>query len=242
MTNGRVKTAVILAGGAGLRLRPLTKDQPKVMVKVLGKPVLQWVIEWLRHNGIKHVVLGVAYCKESVINHFGDGSKFGLEISYSIHSVDGETGEGFRLAISRYVQDNVFVAMNGDEITNFDLKDMLDFHVKFGYKATIAVTDLRSPFGVVEIGRNGLVLAFREKPVIPSVLVNTGIYIFSDDIKNYLPKKGPIEVTTFPLLVKRKILGSYKMKGSWLTVNTIKDLRLAEEVLKRRMKEGTWLR
>ena len=240
--NGKVKTAVVLAGGAGLRLRPLTRNQPKVMVRVLDKPVLQWVIEWLRHSGIKRVILGVAYCKEAVMNHFGDGSKFGVEISYSVHSVDGETGEGFRLAISRYVRDDVFVAMNGDEITNLILRSMINFHLEYGYTATIAVTNLRSPFGVVEVGKNGLVLDFKEKPIIPSVLVNTGIYIFSRGIENYLPEKGPIEETTFPLLVNNKILGGYKMKGTWLTVNTIKDLRLAENVLKRKVEEGKWLK
>jgi len=240
--NAKVKTAVVLAGGPGLRLRPLTRDQPKVMVRVLDKPVLQWVIEWLRHSGIKRVILGVAYCKEAVMNYFGDGSEFGVEISYSVHSVDGETGEGFRLAISRYVSDDVFVAMNGDEITNFILGGMIDFHLRYGYTATITVTNLRSPFGVVEVGKNGLVLDFKEKPVIPSVLVNTGIYIFSRGIENYLPEKGPIEETTFPLLARNKILGGYKMKGTWLTVNTIKDLRLAESTLKRKVEEGKWLK
>ena len=242
MMKGKVETAVVLAGGAGLRLQPLTRDQPKVMVRVLDKPVLQWVIEWLRHSGIKRVILGVACSKEAVMNYFGDGSKFEVEIRYSVHTVGGETGEGFRLAITRYVHDDVFVAMNGDEITNFDLGNMINFHLKYGRTATIAVTNPRSPFGVVDVGKNGLVLQFKEKPLIPSLLISTGIYIFSRGIKNYLPEKGPIEETTFPLLVKKKILGGYKMNGTWLTVNTIKDLRLAESILEGKVEEGKWLK
>lgn len=240
--SGKVKTAVVLAGGAGLRLRPLTRDQPKVMVRVLDKPILQWVIEWLRHSGITRVILGVAYCKEAVMNHFGAGSKFGVEISYSVHSVDGETGEGFRLAISRYVRDDVFVAMNGDEITNFDLRDMINFHCRYGQMATIAVANPRSPFGLIEMGKDGLISAFMEKPMIPSLLVSMGVYVFSRSIENYLPEKGRIEKITFPFLVKNKLLRGYKMKGTWLTINTMKDSRLAENILKKKVREEKWLK
>lgn len=238
----RVKTAVVLAGGAGLRLRPLTKDQPKAMVRVLNKPILQWVVEWLKHCGIKHVVIGVAYRKETVMDYFGDGSKLGVKINYSVHSIDGETGRGFRLAINRFVNDDVFVAMNGDELTNFDLTEMTHFHCKHGHTATIAVTNPRSPFGVVKMSENGLILAFNEKPVISSLLVSTGVYVFSRDIEDYLPQKGRIEETTFPMLAKKKLLGGYLMKETWLTVNTIKDLKLTESVLKKKVHEGTWLK
>jgi len=240
---GRVKTAVVLAGGAGLRLRPLTKDQPKAMVRVLNKPILQWVIEWLQHHGIKHVIIGVAYRKETVMDYFEDGSEFGVKISYSIHTVDGETGEGFRLAINRFVNDDVFVAMNGDELTNFDLKDMINFHRKHERIATIAVTNPRSPFGVVKVAENGLILAFQEKPMIPSLLVSTGVYVFSRNIKDYLPEKGRIEETTFPMLAKKKLLVGYVMKENvWLTVNTVKDLKYAESILKKKVHERAWLK
>ena len=242
VSNGKVKTAVVLAGGAGLRFRPMTKDQPKVMVRILNKPILHWVIEWLRYSGIKRVVIGVAYCKEAVMNYFDDGLQFGVEIDYSVHSVDGETGEGFRLAINRYVRDDAFVAMNGDEITNFDLRDMIDFHCRYGHVATIAVANPRSPFGLIEMGKNGLIKAFMEKPVIPSLLVSMGIYVFNRSIENYLPEKGRIEEMTFPLLVKNKLLRGYTMKGTWLTVNTMKDLRLAENILKKKTKEEKWLK
>jgi NDP-sugar pyrophosphorylase family protein len=210
------------------------------MVEILGKPILQWVIEWLRSNGISNIILGVAYQKESVIEYFGDGSGFGVKIKYSVHSVEGETGEGFRLAISRYVNDDLFVAINGDEITNFDLKSLVEHHNRYNPIATIAVANPRCPFGVVDVDENGLVLSFKEKPLIPSLLVSIGVYLFTHRIVDYLPKKGSIEENTFPLLYKRKLLRAYLINGTWLTVNTMKDLKLAESFLKRRMEEGTW--
>ena len=237
-----VKTAVVLAGGSGSRLRPLTNDRPKPMIELLGKPILHWIIEWLKSNGISNVVIGVAYRKESVINYFGDGSNFGVNIKYSVHSVSGETGEGFRLAISRHVTDNLFFAINGDEITNFNLKDLVEYHMSHDQVATIAVSHPRSPFGVINIDKNGSVLSFVEKPYLNSLWVSIGAYLFTRRIIDYLPNKGPIEKTTFPLLVKRKLLKAYPINGIWLTINTVKDLESSEKILKAEMEKGKWLK
>jgi NDP-sugar pyrophosphorylase family protein len=95
----RVEAAVVLSGGEGVRLRPITSDLPKGLVKVGGKPLLQWVVEWLRENGISNIVIGVAYLKDEIIKFFEDGSRFGVRIHYSVHTVEGGTAEGFRLAI-----------------------------------------------------------------------------------------------------------------------------------------------
>lgn len=237
-----IKRAVILAGGAGLRLRPLTNDRPKAMVELLGKPILQWIIEWLKSNGIAHVIIGVAYRKESIIDYFGDGSRFGVKIEYSVHGIKGETAEGFRLAISRYVNDDFFIAMNGDQITNFNLRELVDYHRKHDPIATIAVTNPRCAFGIIRTNESGLVLSFEEKPIIPSLLVNTGIYLFNHRIVSYLPENGLIEETTFPLLAKRKLLRVYHFKGAWSAVNTMKDLKLAESTLRKEIEDGRWLK
>jgi len=236
-----IKTAVILAGGAGLRLRPLTNDKPKVMLQVAGKPVLEWVIEWLKFNGITNFVIGVAYKKEAVKSYFEDGSRFGVKIKYSVHSVEGETGEGFRLAITRHVNDDVFFATNGDQITNFRLSEMIDYHLKNRLVATIAVTNPRSPFGVIRVGKNGLIESFEEKPIIPTLFISTGAYIFNREIVKYLPETGAIEKTAFPLLAERKLLGACKIKGEWMTVDTLKDLENTECVLKNKVGEKAWL-
>jgi NDP-sugar pyrophosphorylase family protein len=236
-----IKTAVVLAGGAGLRLRPLTNNKPKVMLKVAGKPILQWVIEWLKFNGISNLVIGVAHKKETIMRYFRDGSKLGVQIKYSVHSIEGETGEGFRLAVSRYVDDDLFVAMNGDEMTNFRLNDMLNQHLSNNVLATIAVTNPASPFGIIRIDDKGLIQSFEEKPILTSLFVSIGIYVFNREILKYLPEKGAIEKTTFPLLAQRKLLGAYKTSGDWFTVNTIKELQNTENELKRKLEKGTWL-
>jgi len=237
-----IDTAVVLAGGEGSRLRPLTNNIPKPMIRILGKPILHWIIEWLTNNGIYNIILGVAYKKEAVMNYFKDGSEFDCKIKYSIHSVEGETGEGFRLAISRYVDDDIFLAMNGDEISNFNINKLLNYHNKYNPITTIAVTNPRSNFGVIKINKNGQILSFEEKPVLSNILVSIGIYVFNRQIIDYLPVRGTIEKTTFPSLAKLKLIRAFPIDGEWLTVNTMKDLKFVEEFLKKKQMEGKWLR
>lgn len=237
-----IDTAVVLAGGKGIRLRPLTNNIPKPMIKLLGKPILQWIIEWLTNNGISNIIVGVAYKKEAVMNYFKDGSEFNCRIKYSIHSVEGETGEGFRLAISRYVNDDIFIAMNGDEISNFNITELINYHKKNKPIATIATTNPRSNMGVIKIDKNGKILSFEEKPILSNILVSIGIYVFNRKIIDYLPLKGLIEKTTFPLLVKQKLLRAFPINGDWLTINTMKDLKFVENLLKKKQNEGTWLK
>lgn len=233
----KIKTAVILAGGEGTRLRPLTNDIPKPMIKILGKPILQWIIEWLINNGISNIVIGVSYKKEAVINYFKDGSKFNCDINYSTHSIEGETGEGFRLAINRYVNDAIFLAMNGDEITNFNLNELINYHIKNNPIVTIATTNPRSDFGIIKISKDGRILSFKEKPILSNILVSMGIYIFNHQIVDYLPRDGPIEKTTFPLLAKHRLIRAFKINGDWLTINNMKDIMFVEKFLTERQKK-----
>jgi NDP-sugar pyrophosphorylase family protein len=223
--NESVRTAVVLAGGAALRLRPLTDNFPKAMIKVTGKPLLEWILEWLKRNGLKQIVIGVAYRKEAITEYFGDGTDFGANIKYSEHTVEGGTGEGFRLAIKRHVHDDCFLAMNGDELTDIEISRFTKFHQTGGKIATIALAPLRSPFGTVDINDRNAVLSFREKPVLREHLVSTGVYIFQRAIMGYLPTKGSVERETFPKLAAQGELKGYIHDGFWGTVNTIKDLQ-----------------
>jgi len=229
----KIKTAVLLVGGAGLRMNHLTEDKPKCMVEVYGKPIIYWILKWLKKYGIENVVLGVAYKKEVVVDYLKKNNFFGLNIKFSEHSVEGETGEGFRLAIQRYVNDENFIAMNGDELTNLNLNKLIETHFKNNPIITIAISPLKSPFGIVELWEDSII-GFKEKPIITDKFVSAGIYIFNKKIKDYLPEKGAIERTTFSLLAEKGLIKAHKITSNerWTTVNTIKDVIKAEEELK----------
>lgn len=225
----KIQTAVVMVGGAGLRMRPLTEDLPKCMLPLHGKPLIYWTLTWLRDNGFEHAVLGVAYRKETVIKYVKE-TPLGIRVDISEHTEEGETGEGFRLAIKRHVKDENFLAMNGDELTNLNLEKFVDFHLQNGGVATIAVTPMKSPFAVLEIEGNNVV-GFKEKPLLEDKLVSAGIYVFNHAISDYLPLTGSIEQLTFPVLAEKRLLKVYRLnkQEKWLTINSVKDLSVAEQ-------------
>jgi mannose-1-phosphate guanylyltransferase len=224
----KIQTAVILVGGSGLRLRPLTDDRPKCMISLKGKPILYWTLKWLHDYGFDHVVLGVAYRKEAVINYIKENN-FGIKIDISEHTEEGETGEGFRLAIKRHVTDENFLAMNGDELTSLNLQRFVDFHFAQKGIATIAASPMRSPFAVLKLDGNNII-EFKEKPLLEDQLINSGIYVFNHSIFEYLPITGAIERTAFPALAEKRLLKAYILgkEEKWLTINSVKDLSIAE--------------
>ncbi|HEV2120112.1 MAG TPA: nucleotidyltransferase family protein [Candidatus Bathyarchaeia archaeon] len=228
------KTAVILSGGEGLRLRPITHDIPKGLVKVGGKPLLEWVVEWLQESGVTDLVIGVAYLKEKIIRYFGSGKRFGVSIRYSTHSVEGGTSEGFRLAISRFVDAPSFFALNGDQITDLRLGTIYKNHLEGRPLASVAVVHPRLPFGLVEVDRNGYCKGFVEKPVLDQVFCSMGVYVFDRKVLKYLPMRGDVERTTFPKLAQMKQLKAFRHPGSFITVNSLRELEEADEELKRR--------
>jgi len=225
----KIRTAVVLVGGSGLRMRPLTEDSPKCMVPLCGKPLIHWTLTWLRDYGFEHAVLGVSYHKEVVIEYVKK-NPLGIKVDFSEHTQEGETGEGFRLAIKRHVTDENFLAMNGDELTNMNPEKFVDFHLSQKGVATIAVSPMWSPFAVLEIKGNDIV-RFKEKPVLEDKLVSAGIYVFNHAICDYLPEVGSIEKTAFPQLARKGLLKAYPLGKNerWLTVNSVKDLSIAEK-------------
>jgi NDP-sugar pyrophosphorylase family protein len=228
-----ISKAIVLAGGRGLRLSPFTDNLPKALIRIRSKPLLEWIVQWLARNDVRDLVLGVAYEKEKIMNHFGDGSSLGVRIRYSTHSVEGGTAEGFRRAIDRYVDDETFLAMNGDELTNLDVKELHELHARSGALATIAVTQLKSPFGVARLDSNDRVVSFEEKARIPGTYVSVGIYVFQRGILEFIPVSGDLERTTFPALVRMNKLQAYRHDGFWATVNNLKELQEAEENIER---------
>lgn len=199
------------------------------MIPLQGKPVIYWILCWLKSHGFSHIVVGVAYRKEVVIDYLKENSQ-GLKIDISEHTVEGETGEGFRLAISRFVTDDDFLAMNGDEITNLNLERLEQIHLKNKGVATIAVSPMKSPFGMLELDGDDII-GFKEKTLLKNVLVSIGVYMFNREILKYLPITGSIERTAFPELAKKRLLKACRLKTDelWLTINSVKELSVAEK-------------
>lgn len=234
-------TGVILAGGEALRLRPISSDKPKALVEINGKPLLEWIIEWLHYYNVTNIIIGVAYLKEQIMEYFGDGSQYGVDITYSIHTVEGGTSQGFRFAVKKYVDRENFFAMNGDQITDLNLLDMASFHLKHGKIATIAVNNPQCPFGQMILDEEQIVTDFIEKPICNFTFCNTGVYAFNRRILHFLQEQGSIEKQTFPILTRKQELKGYMYDGFFVTINAVKDIRIAENGLNKRwLKWGTW--
>ena len=229
-----MKTAIIIAGGEGSRLMPLTKDIPKTLVEVGGKPMLQWVLEWLKTQGIEHLVIGVAYKKEKIFEFMKKNSNFGFKVDFSEHTLDGGTAEAFRLAITRFVKDEEFLAMNSDELTNMSLKEMEMGHKENGGIATMAIAPFHCRFSIVKQDQQtGEVTDFEYGKKLQHVPVSIGIYIFNRKILESIPNTGSIETETFARLAGNGNIFGYMLSGKeeWVSVNTQKDIKEAEAAL-----------
>ena len=217
-------TAIILAGGQGQRLRPLTSDRPKCMVEILGTPIIAFQLHWLRSYGIRHIVIAGGYLHESIVNFLGDGSKWGMRVSYSIEEQPLGRGGAFKQAMKLISPHDIVYAFNGDIICNLSLKALGEFHRTQSAIATIVTVPLVSPYGIVEIDDQESVIGFREKPVLP-FHVNAGIYVFSPEIIDLLPDKGDHEDSTFPELSKHGRLKAFRTTNVlWKSIDTMKDV------------------
>jgi NDP-sugar pyrophosphorylase family protein len=223
--------AVILAGGYGKRLRPLTEDRPKPMVEVCGRPLAEWQILWLKSLGITEVVFLLGYAKEKVIEYFGSGKKFGVNISYVVEDEPLGTGGAIKNAEHILKNEDVFIVVNGDIITNLNPLEMVQMIKKDNSVVAIALVYMRSPYGIVKLDGEYIV-EFVEKPTI-EYTINAGVYVMKPTIFEYLPEKGDIERTAFPLLASKRLLKGYVYKDVyWKSIDTIKDLEEASERLR----------
>jgi len=215
--------AVILAGGFGKRLKPLTDQRPKPMIEVLNIPIVEWQVRWLRKFGVKDFVLCVGYMREQIFDHIGDGHKFGAKVEYSIEEEPLGTGGALKNAESLLAGQNSFLMLNGDVLTELDPNKL-----QIAGKHTIALVPLRSPFGVVDLDKNSRVLGFTEKPEIPGKWINAGVYQFTKEVFGYLPEKGNIEVTALPALAREGKLQAVKYQGIfWRSIDSHKDVEEA---------------
>ncbi|MDD5054409.1 MAG: nucleotidyltransferase family protein [Candidatus Nanoarchaeia archaeon] len=228
----KVKKAFILAGGKGTRLRPLTYEIPKPMVPIKGRPLLEYTIELLKKYDIRDIILSIGYLGDKIKEYFGNGSKYGVKITYVEESEPTGTAGALRLA-KPLLENCNFIMINGDILHNLDYAEMIHYFMDNGAVATIALTTVSDPskYGVAILKGNKIV-DFAEKPKaeqISSNLINTGIYIFSSKIFDYIPNKtfSMIETEVFPQLMKDGQFYGYVMGGQWLTAGTFEEYEQA---------------
>ncbi len=225
-----ITQAIILAGGKGERLRPYTLDRPKPMVEILGKPIIAYQVDQLKAIGVTDFVFACSYKREALMDYFGDGSKFGIKILYSEEDQPLGRGGGIKQAMKKLHDWEDIVVMNGDILWQSDFPGLLKKHSDNQAIATIVVSPLRSPYGIVEFNDSDQILGFKEKPILPH-WINGGVYIFNHQIQKLLPDVGDHETETFPKLPKEKFL-VFKSEAYWRGVDTVKDLTEAEKEVK----------
>lgn len=223
--------AVIMAGGKGIRLRPLTYKCPKPMVKVAGKPIIERIILRLREYQITNIYISINYLGKRIEDYFGDGHKFGVQIKYIKERKFLHTGGSLSL-----IKDNLetpTIVLNGDLVTKIDFGHFLRFHKKGRYSATIGVKSYTQevPFGVIYKKGNNL-SKLVEKPKTEH-LINAGIYVLEPEVLKLIPKNTVFPITDlFAKLLKRNDrIGVYNMKEDWVDVGRIDELKKAEELL-----------
>lgn len=209
---------------------------PKPLIPVNDKPILERIIEWLAKNGVSNIIVGVAYKKDMVKNYFGDGEEFGVKINYVEHDEDGGTEDAFKADLEQAFQRNLideenFFAMNGDQITDLELRKLAETHLRNNAMVTITTVNLKTNFGIIETHDDGKIKEFKEKGDVQDKKMNSGIYVFNRRIIDYL-LGGNIEENTFKKLINQGIAHSFHHDGFWTTVNDKKELKLAEELLR----------
>ena len=221
--------AIVLAGGKAERLGDAAQGKPKPLVSVAGKPLLAYQVHRLREAGVERLLVA---CAAGSGEHFErDLAGLGVEIVPVEEPEPLGRGGGIRFAAEQRRSSGTILAMNGDELLDVDLDELVSTHDGSGASATITVFPLVSPFGVVELGDDGFVTGFTEEtPRLPH-WVNVGLYVLEEDALERFPERGDHERTTFPELAQEGKLFSYQHERTWLTVNTPKQLRAAEEFI-----------
>ncbi len=235
--------AVVMAGGEGTRLRPLTSNQPKPMVPIVNKPCMEHIIELLKQHGLRDIVVTVAFLPQSVRAYFGDGSALGVSIAYSVEESPLGTAGSVRNAAE--LLDETFIVISGDALTDFNLSEIIDFHNSKKSLITIALKSVENPleFGVVIVDDENRIKQFLEKPSWGQVFsdyVNTGIYVLDPEIFKYIPEgeKYDFSQQLFPKMLERgKPMFGYPCDGYWEDIGNVNQyLRANHDALDGKVK------
>jgi mannose-1-phosphate guanylyltransferase / phosphomannomutase len=225
--------AVVMAGGEGTRLRPLTSNQPKPMVSIVGKPCMEHILELLRDHGMSEVIVTVAFLPQAIRGYFGSGESLGMEIGYSVEESPLGTAGSVKLAAKQL--DETFLVISGDALCDVDLTELVAVHKEKGAAVTIGLKSVENPleFGIVVTDEEGKIERFLEKPSWGQVFsdtINTGIYVLEPEVLNHVPTDRPFDFSKelFPYLLEmgRPMYG-HAMEGYWQDVGDLDQYRQA---------------
>jgi len=222
--------AIVLAGGFGTRLRPLSCSRPKTLFPLANQPLIDYTLQNLAQGGVDTIILSVYYMAENIVRYLGP-TKYDMGILYSREQRPLGKGGGIKNA-EDMLNGEPFIVLNGDIITDLDLRRLISFHEEKGGLATIALYQVKDPsrYGSVEIDREGRITRFVEKPepgLAPSNLINAGIYVLEPEVLEYMPpgKRFDTEVEVFPVLAQERNLFGFEFHGYWT------DIGVPEEYL-----------
>ena len=223
----RPNWAVLMAGGKGMRLRPLTEHLPKPMIPVAGRPILERLVLHLISYGMRRIFISVNYKSHLVEEFFGDGSKYGCSIAYLREQEPLGTGGALALLTER--PQHPFVVMNGDLVTGINVAEMLNFHERGRFNATVAVREYfhTVPFGTIEVDGEDI-RKIAEKPT-QSWLVNAGTYVLHPEFINRVPNGRDCPITTLldDAIRRKERIGAYRVLEDWTDVGRVSDLARA---------------
>lgn len=226
MSTTSIKQAVILAGGKGTRLRPLTDNIPKPMVPINDRPFLLYLIELLKENGIEEIVLLLGYMHEKISEYFSDGSSFGIHIKYSIGAVEDETGT--RLNNAKALLHDTFLLMYCDNYHPLNLKNVYAFHKQHGVEATVTV--YTNKFGVtknnIAVDQNGFVQTYDKSRTMTNLTgVDIGFFILNKSVLTYAPETNfSFEKVVVPQLIERKQLVAFGTDHRYYSIGSLESL------------------
>jgi len=228
--------ALILAGGKGTRLRPLTYKTPKALIDIQGKTLTEWLFDLFKKYGIRDVILSVGYLADKIRDYFTDGSKFGMNIEYVEESKPLGTAGPLRLAESMLTDS--FIVSNGDELKCINIPRMFRLHKRKKALVTIALTSVDDPslYGVARLD-GSRILEFVEKPKkseAPSNLINSGFYIIEPEVIEMIPsgKFCMLEKEVFPKLAREGRLRGFPFSGQWMDTGSFERLEKARKTWK----------
>jgi len=217
---------IILCGGKGERLKPITENIPKAMVKINNRPIIYYILSYLKSKNIRRVFVTTGY-KHKVIHSYLDSLNIKLDLK-TIFSGQVDIIQRIKDA-GRYISGD-FLVLYGDTISDVNLTDLIKFHRQRNFKATMTTWPMRSNFGLVDFNNNGKVLSFLEKPILDKY-INIGYFYFDQEILKMMKLYDSWEVF-LRVLVEKGILAAFKHDGIHITVNTIHELIIAEKEIK----------